>query len=76
MIPSPSITKTGVFDIQVCVPKDWTDQMVTEFANKQSPTGTANGWRVRKQSDYKLAEALERVDCSILIDHVHIMLDC
>ncbi|KKM18775.1 hypothetical protein LCGC14_1662300 [marine sediment metagenome] len=39
----PQVTNYGVFDMQVCVPKDWTDRQVTVFAEEEYPTGTDGG---------------------------------
>jgi hypothetical protein len=68
-------TRTGALDMQVCVPKDWTDEQVKEFADLDNPCGTINGWFIRKQGDKALAGADERVPCSDRKGFVHVMLD-
>lgn len=70
-----AITKVGVLSMQVCVPTDWTDEQVTNFANQENLCGTTSGWVIRKQGDKGLAGHDERVPCSSVADHVHIMLD-
>ena len=60
---APMVTKQGVLGIQVCVPKDWSDKQVLEFAEKECPCGTTAGWGVRKVGDKLLNGALERVVC-------------
>lgn len=70
------ITKQGVCSMQVCVPKDWSDDQVTEFANTENPTGIDSQWQIRREGDELLAGQSERVVCSQDSDKVHIMLDC
>ena len=69
------VTKRGALDMQVCVPKDWSDQQVKEFADRENLCGTENGWFIRKQGDKALAGADERTQCSANESMVHIMLD-
>lgn len=76
MSNNPELLKVGIFSMQVCVPKDWTDEQVEQFANKEHPAGTTHGWTIRKQGSPLLAGADERVTCSQHPDKVHIMLDC
>lgn len=72
---NPEVVIVGVFDMQVCVPADWTDEQVVEFAEAHNPSGTENGWHIRKQNDKLLAGYDERVKCSDDFQKVHIMLD-
>lgn len=69
------VTRTGALDMQVCVPVDWLDQQVLDFANKMNPCGTEHGWHIREKGDPALAGAPERVPCEGRSHHVHIMLD-
>lgn len=69
------VTRIGVFDMQVCVPADWSDEQVRQFAANQNPCGTTNGWFIRRRGDEGLAGADERVACAGRPGHVHIMLD-
>ena len=68
------VTKVGVLDMQVCVPKEWTDEQVLEFAETKNPSGT-NGWFVRREGDKALNGDPERNQCNKHKDNVHIMLD-
>lgn len=61
--------------MQVCVPSDWTDEQVRDFAERENPSGTENGWFIRRDGDKKLAGYPERVSCAARAGHVHIMLD-
>ena len=70
------VARYGVFDMTVCVPKNWTDEQVEAFANSENPSGTSAGWSIRKQGDKFLAGADERVTCSENPDKTHITLDC
>jgi len=69
------ITYTGFFDMQVCVPKSWSDEEVTKYANTTSPSGTRNGWTIRKQGSEYLSGCDERVQCAENENNCHIMLD-
>ena len=72
----PQVTRHGLLDMQACVPKDWTDEQATTFANGYNPTGLDHGWEMRKQGGKWLAGADERVPCEERPDHVHISFDC
>jgi len=69
------IVKTGIFDMQVCIPSNWSDEQVVNFANGQNYCGTAKGWMIRKEGDGALCGDPERVQCEDRKDFVHIMLD-
>jgi len=69
------VTRIGVFDMQVCVPKEWTDEAVQTFANVENPCGTSTGWQIRRQGDPQLNGAPERMQCASDPTRVHIMLD-
>lgn len=70
------VTHAGLLSMQVCVPKETTDEEVEEFANTANPSGLENGWKIRRQGDAALAGADERVPCCDDASRVHIMLDC
>lgn len=70
-----SITRVGFLSMQVCVPSDWTDDQVKDFADRENLCGTTNGWFVRKDGDPSLAGDPERAPCESREGHVHIMLD-
>lgn len=72
---TPEITKRGVLDMQVCVPADWTDEQVKEFADHENLCGTDHGWQIRRQGDPALIGCDERVKCQGRDGFVHIMLD-
>ena len=70
------VTRRGLLDMQVCVPKDWADEAIVEFAERENPCGTINGWFIRRQGSEYLSGSDERVQCSEHRDNVHIMLEC
>ena len=74
---NPEITRRGALDMQVCVPKTWTDDQVKSFADCNNLCGTSLGWQIRKEGDEALNGAPERVPCSSATRNgfVHIMLD-
>ena len=69
------VTRRGALDMQVCVPKEWTDGQVKEFADRENPCGTDNGWFIQRVGDKALGADPERNQCSSLSTHVHIVLD-
>lgn len=60
----PVVTIAKALSVQVCVPADWTDEQVKEFAENEYPCGTANGWRPRA----------DRVSCGDGGGMVHVLL--
>lgn len=72
---SGTVTHAGALDMQVCVPRDWTDEQVVKFAESEIPCGTTCGWQIRRQGDKALSGSDERVTCASDPDRVHIMLD-
>ena len=69
------VTRMGALDMQVCVPEDFTDEQVKEFADRENPCGTTHGWCIRRGGDRLLAGANERVKCAGRTGFVHVMLD-
>lgn len=73
---SAEVTRLGIFDMQVCVPTEWTDSQVEEFANNKHPAGTDHGWKLRDVADPAQAGMPVRVPCSMDDGQVHVMLSC
>lgn len=73
---NPEVTKRSALSCQVCVPADYSDIRVKEFADLANPAGLPAGWLVRKQGDPALCGCDERVPCKSRPDFVHVMLDC
>lgn len=71
-----TVTKQGVLSMQVCVPKGWTPDQIEAFANKENPSGTALGWKMRQDGDEALNGAKARVQCAAEPENEHAMLDC
>jgi len=71
----PEVTRKGVLDMQVCVPTNWDDEMVVDFANISNLCGTAHGWSIRRNGSEWLNGAPERNPCHERDGFVHIMLD-
>ena len=72
----PMVTRVGFCDMQVCVPKGWTDAQAEEFANTERPTGISSQWRMKHTGDETLRDDPERMQCAERADCVHIMLSC
>lgn len=73
---APEVVRHGLLDCQVCVPSEFTDEQVVEFANEANPAGTENGWAIRKEGNRYLAGAPERQACNERAGMVHVMLEC
>jgi hypothetical protein len=70
------VIRRGPLDMQVCVPKDWSDEQIKKFANLQNLCGTEHGWHIRKQGDEALGGDPERNPCQQSPStHVHLVLD-
>ena len=69
-----TVTKYGMIDMQVCVPVDWNDQQIINFAELRYPSGTS-GWQIRRQGDKALAGDPERQPCADHPNFVYVMLD-
>lgn len=41
------VIRRSLLSVKVCVPSDWTDERVVEFAEREYPCGTKKGWRIR-----------------------------
>lgn len=67
-----AVTRHGVFDVQVCVPKDWTDEQVIEFIQRECGN---TEWGIRKEGSKRLSGDPERNPCDDRPDFVHIVAD-
>lgn len=70
----PVVTYRGPLDLQVCVPKDWTDEQVVEFAQIAVLCGTSAGWQIVREGSEFLSGDKERVACLKRKNFVHVML--
>ena len=48
--PKPCVIKFGRCESQVCVPSEWTDRQIEEFANRVYPQPAGGGWGIRKNT--------------------------
>lgn len=69
----PMVTRHGILNLQVCVPKEYTDKQAEEFANNANPTGVSSRWEIMPESEM---EDLQRVQCEDHPENVHILLWC
>jgi len=72
----PAITVRGLLNTQVCVPEDWNDEQVEEFANKENPTGIRSKWTILKEGHELFEGTPERANCVKHNNFVHVMLCC
>jgi len=73
---SAEILKITALSMQVCVPKDWDDDQIHEFANDTESLLGSMSWEIRREGSVLLNGDPERAQCSSKPDHVHLMLDC
>ena len=71
----PQVTRITALSMQVCVPTNYTDDQVKEFADRANGCGTETGWCIRKHGHRLLGGAPERQPCAERKYYVHIMLD-
>jgi len=71
----PEVCRNGLFDIQVCVPKTWSDTDVIAFSEREFRCGTRDGWQIRRAGDHYLNGDPERNQCEEKLGFVHIVLD-
>ena len=62
----PTVTRHALLNIQVCVPKEWSNKQAIEFAEREYPAGTELGW---------CAGRLARVNCDNGDNMIHVVLD-
>jgi hypothetical protein len=72
---SPMVIKHRGLSLQVCVPQDWKDKQIVDFAEASTPCGTENGWQVREEGDAALLGTPARNPCASFDDFVHVVLD-
>jgi hypothetical protein len=73
----PEVVRIGLFDMQVCVPKSYTDEQVEEFAkNETLAHGASLNWKIRREGNKYLAGDPERQQCADHTDKCHIRLEC
>lgn len=70
------VIRIALMDLQVCVPKDATDEEATDFVNTTNPTGISSRWAMKKEGNPTLVGYPERVNCEDRADHVHIVFEC
>ena len=74
IVTQAEVVRHGLLDMQVCVPKDWHDGLVVDFAESECPCGTTGGWAIRTDEE-SLAGCPVRNPCSKREGMVHVTLD-
>lgn len=67
----PEIVRWSFASMQVCVPEDYDDETITEFANRNHPTGITSKWSIRTDGPDPV-----RVTCATRRGCVHVVLEC
>ncbi len=71
----PSVIQRTILAIQVCVPEDWIDEQIREFAEREERCGTTAGWGIRKDGNPRLDGTRERICCDTRDGFVHVILE-
>jgi len=71
----PEVIGMKGLGMQVCVPADWSDGQVIEFAEAKNPCGTTCGWNVMREGDEWLKGDPERNPCKERNGFVHVALN-
>lgn len=69
-----TLLRIGVLGIEVCVPKNWTDEQVLEFVKADKMCVSKTGFEIVREGDKSLKGEPERRQCKIHKKNVHIML--
>jgi hypothetical protein len=69
------IWRESFLAVQACVPDEWTDEQVLEFAHDARPREDGFQWWLRREGDPALQGAAERVPYAKRLGHIHVMLD-
>ena len=67
------IIRIGFFQMQLCVPKEFSDKEIIEFAERENPAGTQNGWILARDGDEILGGDSARVQCVDIEDNIHVV---
>ena len=67
MSSNPEVVRIGLLDLQVCVPKEFSDADVEAFANAESPTGISSNWSIVGEGDVRRVQCVERPECCHLV---------
>jgi hypothetical protein len=68
----PTVVRHSILSIQVCIPKEWTDEQAEAFAFGASDMHPVV---MRRNGDSLLAGYPERNQCDELPGHVHVVFD-
>lgn len=69
----PEIVRWSLLSMQVCVPEDYTDEAITEFANRNHPTGIESQWQIKTEYD---DDTPVRTPCESRRGCVHVVVIC
>lgn len=73
MPDQPEIVKETLLAMQLCIPKDWDEEKIINFAEEKNTCGTTCGWVLQKNGDAPLKGDPERVKCSTKENFVHVL---
>lgn len=78
----PVVVKFSTLLLQVCVPDNYTDEQIVEYAEQTLPRDTAKRWKIVREGDSKLGKCnacdrgyAEREPCEERPDCVHVLLE-
>lgn len=50
---NPTVLNQNVFSLQLCVPKDWSNDQILKWVETVNPCGTKAGWQIVNEPDRK-----------------------
>lgn len=72
----PAVVRSSLLWMQVCVPKDWSEEQITNWANINSPTGISSQWELTTLG-HALEHGYERcAQCDRFGSHHHMLMVC
>jgi hypothetical protein len=68
-----NIARKGVFNAQLCTPKETTNEEALRQVEELYPCGTDGGWHMLEDGDDMLGGSPQRARCEKWRENVHIM---
>lgn len=68
-----SILKMTGLAMRLCVPGNFTEEQIVEFAENKNPCGTSHGWELAKEGHLSLEGNKDRIMCAGDVDNVHVV---
>ena len=70
------VLRMNLCGLRVCVPREWSNDEITDFANTERPTGIKSCWVVAENGASVLGGDQARIRCADDREKVHVVLYC